>query len=369
MAADRGYEELVKDLLDGGADLNACDGWTPTPLNTAAARGFERIVCTLLARGAGRDGIEKKDFDSPLMKAVRAGHLGVVTMLLAAGADVEIRGRPGRTAIVYAARGGHTEIVNALLEHGADVNASGEQGYSALHEAAVGDHVGVTDALVDAGADMELKCPYYGITPLGGASALSRREAMCTLLRRGADTETRTPDGNSPLHLACGNQNDGLDEAVHLLLNFGADETAVNNDGKTAAQMTESMPRRGRSCSQETVDRACLLLARAPNNRAWRRRCWVVMLRSGASRARTAGGNDADVSGHDFSPADGRREDSGSETARVERAGGCGSGVVGPGGNARAIGFGGEGGCLSSLVASLIGLELDGVFRTVVGFL
>lgn len=55
--------------------------------------------------------------------------------------------------------------------------------------------------------------------------------------------------------------------------------------------------------------------------------------------------------------------------ARSEHAGGCVSGMVGQPGHWCAIGFGGESGAFGSAVASLIGLELEGAFRAVVGFL
>ena len=44
-------------------------------------------------------------------------------------------------------------------------------------------------------------------------------------------------------------------------------------------------------------------------------------------------------------------------------------GMVGQAGNGCVLGTGSENGSLEAVVASMIGLELEGVFRTVVGFL
>eukprot|EP00752_Nemacystus_decipiens_P003711 g3420.t1 len=59
----------------------------------------------------------------------------------------------------------------------------------------------------------------------------------------------------------------------------------------------------------------------------------------------------------------------GSEVAEDEQVrGGDESSVLEHAGNRCATGVGGDGAGLSSLVASLVGLELEEVFRTVVGF-
>ena len=71
---------------------------------------------------------------------------------------------------------------------------------------------------------------------------------------------------------------------VDLLLRWGADETAFDDDGETPADALENV-REHRECSQDEIERVRLLLDRAPADRAWRRRGWLVMLRSRASRA------------------------------------------------------------------------------------
>lgn len=59
---------------------------------------------------------------------------------------------------------------------------------------------------------------------------------------------------------------------VDLLLKRGADEAAGDNSiGPNPAKALDAL-RDGRSCLQDDVDRARLLLARAPADRAWRRR-------------------------------------------------------------------------------------------------
>ena len=66
-----------------------------------------------------------------------------------------------------------------------------------------------------------------------------------------------------------------------LLLRWGADETELNNDGVSPAGALEHMP-----AIQDQLKSTRLLLARAPADRAWRRRGWLVMVRSREEKAK-----------------------------------------------------------------------------------
>lgn len=85
--------------------------------------------------------------------------------------------------------------------------------------------------------------------------------------------------------LVCRTQERGAEAATDPLLRWGADETALDRDGKTPAEVLD-VPREGYP-SQNEIDRVRLLLARAPADTARRRRGWLVMLRSRASMAET----------------------------------------------------------------------------------
>lgn len=92
---------------------------------------------------------------------------------------------------------------------------------------------------------------------------------------------------DTSLHSACKVQGPGLEMAVGLLVRWGADETAWDKFGRTPMDLLYlARPDGERLCSQEEVERARLLLTRAPTERAWRgRRGWLVMLRSRAVKA------------------------------------------------------------------------------------
>jgi ribosomal protein S18 acetylase RimI-like enzyme len=84
-AAREGYTELVKLLLDAGADIEAKDKYGYTALIRAASNGYTEVV----------------------------------KLLLDAGADIEAKKENGDTALIRAASNGHTEVVKLLKQYGA----------------------------------------------------------------------------------------------------------------------------------------------------------------------------------------------------------------------------------------------------------
>lgn len=57
-----------------------------------------------------------------LMEAAAAGNLGVITAMIAAGADLDAPDENGRTPLMAAAGGGHVDAVFALLNAGAKLD-------------------------------------------------------------------------------------------------------------------------------------------------------------------------------------------------------------------------------------------------------
>ncbi|CBN78534.1 Chain A, Sank E3_5: An Artificial Ankyrin Repeat Protein [Ectocarpus siliculosus] len=130
-----------------------------------------------------------------------------------------------------------------------------------------------------------------GFSPLMLASRNGHRSTVEVLLRAGADTTPRATDSGDFSHMAA------LDVAaaqghvgvVKALLGNGGDASAVDDHGCTAlhyaAQHERGAPR---NSVREEIQRALALLARAPADRTWRYRCWLVILRARAGREREA---------------------------------------------------------------------------------
>eukprot|EP00903_Cladosiphon_okamuranus_P009250 g8826.t1 len=178
-----------------------------------------------------------------------------------------------RTHLHRAAQRGDIGAVRALVQ-AVDVNLRGGwRVESPLHAASRAGRSDVIACLVGAGAHTEVR-DRNNDTPLLLAAWLGHSEAIARLLASGARVDA---DGipRSALHCACMQGHAGC---VSELLRGGADETAVDEDGNTPAQvigtMSESLER------VEDVELIHGMLRRAPADRAWRRRGWLVMLRN-----------------------------------------------------------------------------------------
>lgn len=302
---------------------------------------------------------------SPLIAASVLGHASIAEALMAAGAQIHFRqARTSLSALDIAAQFGRVEVIAAILRRDPDVRRHVEINVDTpMHTAAYWNQVGSLVALVDNGFNVDvpgarlMRCLHVAV----GESCLI---AVLTLLRRGANVNARDFEGNTALHHACSHKIRGVDVFVDLLLRWGASETLANSSGRSPADMIQEADLSAeRPESQAEQERARALVARAPTDRVWRRRCWVVMLRARVERVGTA-----DLAGSRSADAEDR---DGGGRLKVARAddGDRGSAVGGRGpraGNddetaAATESFGG-------LVTALIGLRPPGVFRVVVGF-
>ncbi|KAL9096282.1 MAG: hypothetical protein Q9165_001279 [Trypethelium subeluteriae] len=89
-AAEGGHEQVVKLLVNEGADVNAVtqSGRYQTALIAASARGHEQVVKLLLEKGAEVNAQGGGHFGTALQAASECGHEQVVKLLLEKGADV-----------------------------------------------------------------------------------------------------------------------------------------------------------------------------------------------------------------------------------------------------------------------------------------
>ena len=177
-----------------------------------------------------------------------------------------------RTHLHRAAQRGDIGAVRALVQ-AVDVNLRGGwRVESPLHAASRAGNSDVISCLVGAGAHTEVR-DRNNDTPLLLAAWLGHSDAVAKLLASGARVDA---DGipRSALHCAC---MQGHADCVSELLRGGADENVEDEDGNTPAQVVGTM-----SESLERADDVVLIhemLRRAPADRAWRRRGWLVLLR------------------------------------------------------------------------------------------
>lgn len=292
LAAEHNHADNVELLVEAGAwvDARRPDGFTP--LCVAAATLEEDpsdVVATLLRHGADKDAGDMEG-RTPLHISAHFGCISAIRILLASGADTTLRFGPQNfSALDLAACAGHTEVLRALLLHGVNAkSASPLSGCTALHHAAWRDHARAVDVLVEAGARVGAQVIYDGSTPLHFASESLAAEALHALLRHGASVLGQAPIRNEPpIHFAAQQAGrGGAAGVVETLLRWGADETAVDNEGSTAAEVVGADVEEGDRLTED-FERVCELLARAPQDRAWRRRCLPVLCVARARKMRS----------------------------------------------------------------------------------
>jgi ankyrin repeat protein len=172
--------DIVKILLEEGADVNAKDKYGRTAL--------------MIASEYGKRGLERKyQTEGPNLVGGLNTHY--------------------ETA----------KVVKVLIENGADVNAQDDDGDTPLSNALYQRHMEIIKELIKNGADVNIKVD-NGRTPLHIASdwlGLQNPEIIEILISKGADINARDNDGKTPLSLA---KKGGRTEVAEILRKHGAKE-------------------------------------------------------------------------------------------------------------------------------------------------
>ncbi len=256
-AISHGHHEIVKILLEKGADIEAKTKDGLTPLMFASRNGHHEIVKTLLEKGADIEAKTIDDFPS-LILASRYGYHEIVKTLLEKGANIEAKNIDGWNSLMLASQYGYREIVQTLVENKANIEAKNKYNGTSIMLASQNHHVEIVKIFLEKGADIEAKNKNdwllfasqngwhkivkiflekgfdieaktnIGFTPLIVASQYGRDETVKILLEKGADIKFKSKDGFTPLMLA---SLYGRHETVKILLEKGVDIEAKNKFG------------------------------------------------------------------------------------------------------------------------------------------
>jgi ankyrin repeat protein len=310
IAAHTGSPDIIKTLIGKGADVNAKTKGNQTPLMYAANEGHVPAIKALLAAGAdikarsgappapargfgapavGPDGKKVRDVTAsqgnvnpriggftPLLFAVRQGHLDATKALLDAGANVNDKLPDGSSALVLATSNAHYELGLMLVDRGADPNAA-DQGWTALHTVTwvrrpnfgfnppapvlTGsvDSIAFVKALLAKGANVNARITKevtngyrnalnrIGATPLMMAARLADAPLMKVFLEAGADPTIMNEDKTTLLMVASGvgihspGEDPGTEEEaldcvkIAMVLPFAENNiNAIDDNGDTA---------------------------------------------------------------------------------------------------------------------------------------
>nr|XP_042118748.1 ankyrin-1 isoform X1 [Peromyscus maniculatus bairdii] len=228
IAALAGQDEVVRELVNYGANVNAQSQKGFTPLYMAAQENHLEVVKFLLENGANQN-VATEDGFTPLAVALQQGHENVVAHLINYGTKGKVR----LPALHIAARNDDTRTAAVLLQNDPNPDVLSKTGFTPLHIAAHYENLNVAQLLLNRGASVNFT-PQNGITPLHIASRRGNVIMVRLLLDRGAQIETRTKDELTPLHCAARNGHVRISE---ILLDHGAPIQAKTKNGLSPIHM------------------------------------------------------------------------------------------------------------------------------------
>ena len=172
--------------------INDNGGYCGTLVQAASYSGNIDVVRWLLERGADVS-LHSGIFHTPLKAASLVGHTNVVRALLdyaALTADREsgdsIRSTKMMSALEVASSFGRDEVVRLLLERGADPDTSSPLFGSVLHQAASTGHAKVVKELLRAGANANARNDLFKTTPLQVAANAGNEATIKLLMDHGS---------------------------------------------------------------------------------------------------------------------------------------------------------------------------------------
>ncbi|MGQ0767554.1 MAG: ankyrin repeat domain-containing protein, partial [Gemmatimonadota bacterium] len=291
LAVREGHAAVVRELLDGGADINQVSaGDRTSPLLMAAINGQYDVALLLLERGADPNlasdagatplyGVINKEW-APTSRTPqpayhlqqKATYIDVVQALLAARADPNARLRrnlwyttynrdnlrvdfAGATPFFRAAYATDVEAMRLLLAAGADPAKAtlkpAQRARRAAPENAAGPAPAAQPERVDPSGLPRVPDGGPGVYPIHAASGVGYGQGFAANDHRhvqrgwlpavrflveelGADVNARDYNGFTPLHNAAAR---GDNEMIRYLVSKGADVRAVARNGMTTADM------------------------------------------------------------------------------------------------------------------------------------
>jgi ankyrin repeat protein len=233
--ASRNDARAIAILLDNGAEVDARDYRSNTALHYAAMNDATDAVEILVTAGAGLEEIEDYGRTPLILGARERGGPKTIEFLLGAGADVSAADKFGSTALHLASWRGKKEVVDLLLDAGAPISSKGRDPRYFFSEAASHGLSRLFHAVVDAGGDPAFTLSNGG-TLLHAAAAGGSAEIIDILVGKDLDINLKDNYGWTPLHYAA---RDGRVEAAKILIEKGADIEARTIMGQSPLNVAD----------------------------------------------------------------------------------------------------------------------------------
>ena len=243
--------EVVRLLVEQGADYNKQDDYSLTPLHHAAMRGYIKVVEFLL--GLDNICINSRDKQGSTALHIAATYKNklISQMLLEGNASVRIKDRQGQTPLHRAAQEGDSHIISLMLENLEDkdiaMTEEDSDGNTPLTLAVqAGNSEAVNVFMTDCECGTFINSPNnQGESPIHFASRSGDTDTLALLLDNGAKIDETNSMLQTPLYLAAANAKDNAKYAkfhsqdcenvdvVKMLIDRGSDLDKWDVDGYT----------------------------------------------------------------------------------------------------------------------------------------
>ncbi|XP_051924172.1 histone-lysine N-methyltransferase EHMT1a isoform X2 [Hippocampus zosterae] len=197
-AAAEGHEEICHMLIQAGANLEMFDEEQRTPLMAACENNHLDTVKYLVSAGAAINHKDVMGFTC-LHLASKLGHYDIVQHLLSRTSKyINCQDYGGWTPITWAIEHKHKKVFYLLLANGADVNIRDKEQNICLHWAALSGCADVTQALLDARCDRNA-VNIHGDLPVHVAARENHLECVMLFLSNGVNLNLRNREGQTAL--------------------------------------------------------------------------------------------------------------------------------------------------------------------------
>jgi len=269
VAVQEGEYEMVQDLLNKGVEINCVDGDGVSILIRVVKMRHHKILDLLLENNIDVKVTSKTKGYSPLLMATKGSEMKMITSLIKAGDDINVKDEKDKCLLMYAMKDNNLNFFNLLLSHNVNLDVSNSLGNCPLIIAIKAGSVNMTASLIAKGVDVNavdhkgnpgimiaLRAKQYplielllntealdincfdetGYSPILFCVKNQLTRYLKKLIEKGANINDKDKEGLTCLHYAINDSDSTADATFDFpeeLIEYGADINALDNLGRT----------------------------------------------------------------------------------------------------------------------------------------
>ncbi|MES1908751.1 MAG: hypothetical protein MHM6MM_001625 [Cercozoa sp. M6MM] len=193
--------DVIRLLIEAGANVDHQNVKGVTPLIAAAMRGNTANIDTLIEHGASIHAESHKG-DTALSLCVWKNHAEAAQVLVERGANVKHVDSFGDTVLLDAAKHGNTALLDLLLRYGCEIDHQNKKGETALMRASMKGHPEAVRMLIGRGSNMSIFSKDGKRNALFYAIHHKHRDVVRVLLEHRCNMHLPNSEGKTALMLA-----------------------------------------------------------------------------------------------------------------------------------------------------------------------